>query len=733
MERNRFLNLISAFIAAIMLALSLVGCAETAIQEISEAIEDEKKSEQSTGAQDSTDKKGNNNKTEDQSSLLGDLEVNKDNNKDDNNGNNTNGDTTESVVVEPHTVLYAASANGSIEGQTEQSVAHGESATTVIAIPDENYVFTKWSDGYMSAERTDTAVDADISVYPIFVHEDTIFMITYTLMRADEEIDSYVKTAKVGETITFTAPAPTLAYQFDSWDDGITDATRSDVLLEDVEIVGEYLPLSLGVPSLSIITEDRQGIGEPDIAGGEDKNVKPVKDCTVTLYNAEDGQNFENLSARIRGRGKSSWQSTDHKKRGFKLKFDEQIAMLGSEYKSKNWNFISNHGDKSFLRNMIAYDLSAAFDGLDYTTTHKFIDVYIDGEYYGFFMMCDDLDVGKGRIEYDKTVYADPSQTTFFIERGANHAGATEPCPNCVRIDKSGNDLYRTYCIKYPDDEDLGEYRDTHLAYIKDYLYQCMYTMGNDNTSENKWEEICALIDVDSFIDHYIIQELFLNKDAFWCSIFFYKAPNGKLYAGPVWDFDQGAGSVSDYYGAGVDDVRPDADFDYVNGEVYKTAGKPWVADVNSWYRRLLRRPEFVELLKARMVELGPTILEILETADPTNPDGYYATYGASMERNFERWDIMGKRIWPSSPATGRITTVTGQMDYMREWLVERYFVLCDYYGVGDQVAYLQVSPSSYGLTNEEKLVDGAKFISSIVILDERRKEAEPEEDENND
>jgi hypothetical protein len=501
------------------------------------------------------------------------------------------------------------------------------------------------------------------------------------------------------------------------------------VLLEDVEIVGEYLPLSLGVPSLSIITEDRQGIAEHP--AGENINIKPVKNCTVSLYNFDADQCFENLSARIRGRGKSSWQSQDHKKRGFKLKFDEQLRMLGSSYKSKNWNFISNHGDKSFLRNMIAYDMSEAFDGLDYTPMHKFIDVYIDGEYYGFFMMCDDLDVGKGRIEYDKTVYSDPSKTAFFVERGANHTDPTQPCYNCVTINKSGNDKYRTYCVKFPDEDDLGEYRETHLAYIRDYLYQCLYTMGNDNPSTNKWEETCALIDVDSFIDHYIIQELFLNKDAFWCSIFFYKEPNGKLHAGPVWDFDQGAGSVSDLYGAGIQDVRPDADFNYTNSEVYKTAGKPWVADVNSWYRRLMRMPQFVELLKARLVELGPTIMEILETADPENPDGYYATYGASMERNFERWNIMGKGIWPSSPAITKITTVTGQMDYMMEWLEERYFVLCEYYGVLDQVSSLQVSDSaSY---DASKLVDSATYISGIVILEERRKSAEPEDEENND
>ena len=762
--KRKIVNLTSALMAILMLSLSSVGCVEDVAGQIEESMSEEKQSEKNGSAesqelQNSTEKKEEADNDDEQGSSLGDLEITEkededddeeesepdnndgDNNDDDNNGGDNNGgDNTggegtgdngdEPPVVVTHEIVYGSGGFGRIEGEAEQAVAHGESATTVKAIPNTDYIFVRWSDGYKNAERTDTNVTNDIMVYPVFYHKDTEFTATYIVTRAGAEVARSQKTVKIGESASYTAPAPTLAYEFAGWEDGVKSATRSDMLYENIQVVGEYLPVSLGVPSISIVTEDRQGIAvPPEGAGAPEIYYKPIKECTVSLYNFDEDGCFENLSARIRGRGKSSW--TAHAKKGFKIKFDEQIRMLGSSYKSKNWNFISNHADKSFLRNMIAYDMSAAFDGLDYTPMHKFIDVYIDGEYYGFFMLCDDLDVGKGRIEYDKTVYADPSKTAFFVERGANHQGESS-CHTCVTIKASGNDKYRTYCIKFPDEEGMGEYLDEYKAYVSDYLYQCLYTMGNDNTSQNKWEEICALIDVDSFIDHYIIQELFMNKDAFWCSIFFYKAPgpDGKLYAGPVWDFDQGAGSVNDIFGGGLNEVTPYTDFSYVNSEYYKTSGTPWIADVNSWYRRLLRRPEFVELLQARLVELGPTIMEVLETADPDNPNGYYAIYGDSMERNFKRWNIMGKFVWPSSNAINAITSVPGQMDYMREWLIERYFVLCDYYGVGDQVADLRVSSSaSY---NGAKLIDTTTFISSVVILEERRREAEPEDEENN-
>ncbi len=580
------------------------------------------------------------------------------------------------LEITKYTVIYATADNGKIEGAQVQQVAHGESTQTVTAVPDEDYIFMKWSDGYANPERTDANVLRSFSVSPIFIHKDTKFSVTYIVKRAGKIVDQTILTAKLGESVSYTAPEPTLAYKFGGWNDGLQTKMRTDVVFGDKEFVGEYTPHSLGVAAISIVTEDGQGIISRDF-----------RECTVSLYNAEDGQCFENLGALIRGRGKSSWDA--HEKKGFKLKFDEQLKMLDSSYKSKNWNFISNHADKSFLRNMIAYDMSDAFDGIDYTTTHKFIDVYLNGEYHGLYMLCDDLDVGKGRIEYDKTVHDDPAQNTYFLELGANHKFDDSQCETCITVPSTGNDKYRRYCVKCPDSDDPAYDRNVHLAYIQDYLYQCLSAIGTSN-GQNNWEQVCELIDIDSFIDHYIIQEMFANKDAFWCSIFFYKVPNGKLYAGPVWDFDQGAGSLNDLFGddmtTGKDiyDVRPDTDFSYVNSEYYKTGGSPWVACVNTWYRRLLRYDEFKVMLRERLAELGPVIMQVLDraTTDGSNPNSYYAVYGDVIERNFERWDIMGTFVWPSSPKINSITTVKGQMDYMREWLIERYEVLCNYYGV---------------------------------------------------
>ena len=194
---------------------------------------------------------------------------------------------------------------------------------------------------------------------------------------------------------------------------------------------------------------------------------------------------------------------------------------------------------------------------------------------------------------------------------------------------------------------------------------------------------------MDSFVDHYIIQELFMNKDAFWRSVFFYKTPgpDGKLYAGPVWDFDQGAGSMNDLVGSGLSEVSPDTDLNRTvvySNNINKPVGVPWVAYASVWYRLLFTFDEFNILVRDRLDALESTIKAVLRTAKTDgSANTYYAKYGAAMERNFERWK-MSERVWPTTDAIFAIKTIKGQMDYMREWLLERYDVLCEYYGVYD-------------------------------------------------
>lgn len=560
------------------------------------------------------------------------------------------------------TVKYTNTENGRIDGELEQQVERGTSSKVVRAIADEGYVFAGWSDGYTIPTRIEEDVRGDISVSPKFVSSDYEFSVTYEVVKNGTRVESITLKAKATDVVKFTPTTPPLAYTHSDWSDGNEEPERTDTLFSDGKVFTiELVPATFEVPVLEIYTETGRGI----------ESKVEYQNCSVSLSNTDAEDCFEDVKAQIRGRGNSSWT---YPKKGFKLKFENKRSMLGSDYKVKNWVFISNYGDKSLIRNMIAYDMSDAFTGLKFTTMHEFIDVYLNGEYYGLFLLCDRIDENEGRLDIETGVLEDPSQMGYIIEIGMTD-------PKGIGIDgiKMSRDKGRGYYISYPDVEDPLFDPDVHLKYIGDYLDQCLKAL-----SDQDWERICELIDIDSFVDYYILQELFMNKDCFWRSVHFYKEPGGKLYAGPAWDFDQGLGNVSDLFGLGAYDTTPDIDINFVDNQYSsgKTAGSLWIAAANTWFRRLLRNSEFKELVAEHLFKYRPVIEDILErtVTDGSNPNSYYSLYGKAMERNFERWKIMGVSVWPNTPLLVKTTTVTGQIDYVHDWIAERYRILCEWY-----------------------------------------------------
>ena len=183
--------------------------------------------------------------------------------------------------------------------------------------------------------------------FALFISVEHTYTVKYQTYMGGKLIKEEELQASADEIITYNAPNAPLAYTHSKWSDGQEGQTRVDTVMSDnTTYVIEIEPLSLsGVPTIEIVTENNVGIAA-------DKKFNP---CTVTLSNTDEELCFENLIGQIRGRGKSSWSA--HAKKGFKIKLDEQVKMPGADYKSRNWNFISNHADKSFIRNMIAYDI----------------------------------------------------------------------------------------------------------------------------------------------------------------------------------------------------------------------------------------------------------------------------------------------------------------------------------------------------------------------------------------
>lgn len=123
------------------------------------------------------------------------------------------------------TLTYTADANGSIDGDTMQTVEHGKDGSEVTAVPNEGYCFVEWSDGIKTASRTDTNVMADITVTAEFAINE------YTVTFEDYD-GTVLKTEMVkhGEDATAPVDPKRECYTFTGWDK-VFDNVTSDLVV----------------------------------------------------------------------------------------------------------------------------------------------------------------------------------------------------------------------------------------------------------------------------------------------------------------------------------------------------------------------------------------------------------------------------------------------------------------------------------------------------------------------
>ncbi|MEI8241598.1 MAG: InlB B-repeat-containing protein, partial [Actinomycetota bacterium] len=141
--------------------------------------------------------------------------------------NTTNFSLTTNANISSRTLTYSAGANGSISGTTPQTVAYGADGVEVTAVPDSGYHFVNWSDGVLTASRTDLAVTTDITVTANF--NSNTHTLTYSAGANGSITGTTPQTVADGtDGIEVTAVADS-GYQFVDWSDGVLTASRTDL------------------------------------------------------------------------------------------------------------------------------------------------------------------------------------------------------------------------------------------------------------------------------------------------------------------------------------------------------------------------------------------------------------------------------------------------------------------------------------------------------------------------
>ena len=278
-------------------------------------------------------------------------------------------------------------------------------------------------------------------------------------------------------------------------------------------------------PKIRITSTGVEGTGEPITS----------KDTYVqgTYYiDAMGIEGYENLGSKeeplplqIKGRGNYTWKDFD--KKPYRLKFDSKASPLGMN-KSKHFTLLAHADDNlAFLRNTVGFELSRLL-GLAYTPEQRPVEVCLNGEYIGLYMLTDKIRVDKSRVniveQADKETDPDAITGGWLVE-----IDNYDEDPQVVITEGNGATIRFTYHTP----EELSEEQYNYLYSAMTKLNNAIYT---NNKSNNGWE---VYVDLDALVKFYIVQEVMDNAESFHGSCYLYKdrGSDTKWTFGPVWDF----------------------------------------------------------------------------------------------------------------------------------------------------------------------------------------------------
>ncbi len=333
----------------------------------------------------------------------------------------------------------------------------------------------------------------------------------------------------------------------------------------------------------------------------------------------------------IRGRGNSTWK---WEKKPYKIHFQEPTSLLGLPA-AEEWALFANYADKSLIRNRLAQAMASALS-FRYCPTQVLVNVFLNGEYVGVYGLGEHLEEGVGRVE----VRHDMTQRDcgYFLEAGGVVSG----------VDVKGMNYFHAGLVKFVliKGPEYNLLTSEQFAFIDEYMRAADLAVKNGAGYEE-------YLDLESLVDWMIMTELSNNTDCAWRrSTYFTKNPGEKLVMGPVWDFDLAFGNFSKDV-AGFDTWVSTSEDDYVGV---------------TWSTYLLEDPEFQALFKKRWEEKRSELLEIATEEIWEN----YHLLSRSADENFQRWQILGKKVAFERFDTKDYPTYFSQMVYLENFLIDR-------------------------------------------------------------
>ena len=318
-----------------------------------------------------------------------------------------------------------------------------------------------------------------------------------------------------------------------------------------------------------------------------------------------------------------------------------------------NWILYAPYTDMTLMRNVVAYQL--AEDTGWYAPRTRFVELFkhsgsgpvTNQHYHGVYVLVERIKWSDDRVDIQQIAPGDNNEPEisggYIIKKDRLNEG------------ESGFRTRRGTRLAHarPAEEDISTEQQrwirNYMSDFEDALY------GSNFDDPNAGYE--NFINVDSFIDHFLVTELLKEIDGYRLSTFMYKDRGGKLIMGPVWDFNLSIG-IADYL-TGWEPTGwyyPEASNDCFVG-----------CSVRDWYVRLMEDDTYRQRMNERWWQLRQGVFSHSHLLGMI--DDNYRLLQESQVRNFERWPTLGTYVWPNW-YIGQ--TFRDEVDWMKNWLRQR-------------------------------------------------------------
>lgn len=312
------------------------------------------------------------------------------------------------------------------------------------------------------------------------------------------------------------------------------------------------------------------------------------------------------------------------------------VSLLGLPSEN-DWVLLASYLDHTFARNILASYLSAKMG--HWASRCRLVELILNDSYQGIYILMESIKVDKNRLDIAKL------KSTDTIEPDISGGYIWEVTGFETNIGESRNLKYPAIEVATPE----------QIKYISDFDNNFRNVMRKSTYTDkvngyNNW------INADSFVDELLVQEAMRNSDAYGWSGYFHKDKNGKINAGPVWDFDQSAGNSS-----------------YPDDGVYTgwMFSHPNTGNTPFFWKKLFDDPVFRYKVRTRWESYRQNAFKTENLLSVV--DSVAQLLAIPQQREFAKWNVLGKNIWRETKGYEQRTSYQKEIDYLKHFLTSRW------------------------------------------------------------